>query len=137
MRSGLRSIEIPSSVEVIGEMCFRDCDSLIDVKFEAGSLLGEIRQYAFQYCGFNVIKIPKNVKVIMSHSFENCKSLRKVIFEGEVRMEKRVFMGCSIDAVVLPLGLPMFFSLEGFSLEPATVGANSVYRRNKPGGLSL
>jgi hypothetical protein len=41
---------IPSSVETIGEFCFRECQSLSDLTFEAGSAISHIGNLAFTDC---------------------------------------------------------------------------------------
>jgi hypothetical protein len=46
-RSGLKSIEIPSSVVVLGKWCFFQCTSLESVTFERGSRMERIDESAF------------------------------------------------------------------------------------------
>ncbi len=46
--TGLKSIEIPASVELIGKNAFAFNNNLTSVTFEEGSALKEIRNYAFQ-----------------------------------------------------------------------------------------
>jgi hypothetical protein len=48
--SGLKSIEIPSSVIRLGEHSFFDCKSLESVTFEIGSRLERINRLMFSSC---------------------------------------------------------------------------------------
>jgi hypothetical protein len=58
---GIKSIGIPSNVEVIGAKCFYHCESLCEVTFESGSKLKEIGGNAFSECRIKSIGIPSNV----------------------------------------------------------------------------
>jgi hypothetical protein len=60
--SGLRSIEIPSSVVVLGKMSFDSCKSLESVTFETGSRLERIEKSAFNGSGSKSIEIPPSVR---------------------------------------------------------------------------
>ena len=55
----MKSIEIPESVEYIGDGAFQDCTSLMS------------------------IKIPESVKIIGTWAFYNCPSLEEIIFKGK------------------------------------------------------
>jgi hypothetical protein len=48
--TGLKSIEIPSSVVALGEQSFYGCDSLKSVTFESGSQLERIDELMFDSC---------------------------------------------------------------------------------------
>jgi hypothetical protein len=39
--TGLTAINIPASIEIIGEECFAACESLSSITFESGSKLAE------------------------------------------------------------------------------------------------
>jgi hypothetical protein len=56
--SGLKSIVIPSSVVVLGKMCFYGCKSLESVTFESGSRLERIEECAFSGSGLKSIENP-------------------------------------------------------------------------------
>jgi hypothetical protein len=55
---GLRSIELPSSVVVLGKLSFHRCRLLESVTFESGSRLERIAEYAFYESGLRSIEIP-------------------------------------------------------------------------------
>jgi hypothetical protein len=66
--SGLISVFIPSSVEVIGSGCFSWCKSLISIIFESGSGITRIEDDAFLYTpiglsgAVNALKSVKNLE---------------------------------------------------------------------------
>jgi hypothetical protein len=78
-------IEIPSSVEFIGENCFRGCESLCEITFESGSKLQRIEEEAFRLNNLKMIEIPSSVEFIGEFCFSECQSLYDVRFEGHVR----------------------------------------------------
>jgi hypothetical protein len=85
--SGLVSMSIPASVEVIGKSAFNVCGSLESVTFEAGSVLREIGEDAFRANlfregGLKSIVIPASVEVIGKAAFKDCSSLESVTFEA-------------------------------------------------------
>jgi hypothetical protein len=73
--SRLKEIVIPSSVEVIGELCF--CSSygveVVELQFE--SCLREIGRSAFSRRGLANFEIPPKCEVLTGGSFENVKSV--------------------------------------------------------------
>lgn len=91
----MTAIEIPSSVETIGERIFRRCTGLVNVTFEKGSRLtsitgdcvkdsgNRVTSYgAFLECtSLTKIEIPASVTTIGSGAFRDCSSLEIVSFE--------------------------------------------------------
>ena len=68
----LEDIEIPTSVEEIGEMCFYECSSLSRVTFGSGSVLKRIGKEAFRGCKeLREIQLPASVEEIGEKCFEN------------------------------------------------------------------
>jgi hypothetical protein len=80
--TGLKKIEISSSVEFIGKYCFSECKFLYEVLFEAGSKLKRIDEYGFHGTGLNQIEIPSSVEFIGKHCFCGCQSLCVIRFEA-------------------------------------------------------
>ena len=96
----LREIEIPASVEEIGEACFSGCSSLSRVTFACGSAVRRIGKEAFRGCGqLGEIEIPACVEEIGEGCFK-CdfgSSLSRVTFaSGSAlkRIGKGAFSGC-------------------------------------------
>ena len=88
--SGLQSIEIPASVETIGNGAFYNCKALTTVTFEKGSQLKKIQGGVdndivcgtFMRCtSLTSIEIPASVETIESTAFSYCKALTTVTFE--------------------------------------------------------
>jgi hypothetical protein len=55
--SGLKSIQIPNSVEKLEYECFSQCESHSEVIFESGSKLKEIGERVFNDCPLQCVKI--------------------------------------------------------------------------------
>ena len=88
--TALTSIEIPASVETIGNTAFSDCSQLATVTFEKGSQLktiggGYYSSYyhgAFSDCSsLTSIEIPASVETIEATAFKRCSKLTTVTFE--------------------------------------------------------
>ena len=85
----IRSIEIPASVETIGEAAFKGCSQLTTVTFEKGSQLktigggynGSSYHGAFSDCPIRSIEIPASVEIIEAAAFYKCTKLTTVTFE--------------------------------------------------------
>jgi hypothetical protein len=57
----IKSIRIPSNVEVIGKRCFCDCKSLCEVTFEFGCKLKAISKSVFKPCPVECVILPKDL----------------------------------------------------------------------------
>ena len=80
--TALTSIEIPASVETIGNTAFMECSSLATVTFEKGSRLKTIGNNAYYRCtSLTSIEIPASVETIEKKAFMHCSSLATVTFE--------------------------------------------------------
>lgn len=75
--SSIKSIDIPSKVDKIGEYAFRECSSMKSVAFNEG--LTEIGEFAFSNCiSITEINIPSSVISIKKGAFAGCDSLTEL-----------------------------------------------------------
>lgn len=86
--TSLKKIEVPSSVEVIGEAVFKNCVSLESVVFDENSRL-------------KVLEGDYNVKGYYTGVFADCKSLKSIVIPANVQIiKKTAFKGCiSLETV--------------------------------------
>jgi serine/threonine protein kinase len=96
----LISIEIPSSVQIIGKNAFRECKSLVTVRFASDHdcNLEEIDDFAFYSCT-NLVSIdfPSSLKIIGTGVFESCSSLATARFADDSNLkdvEHKAFRSC-------------------------------------------
>jgi BspA type Leucine rich repeat region (6 copies) len=81
--SGLKSIEIPDSVRLIGNACFTDCYNLNTIKL--GNNISILPQECFKNCNACIsIIIPDSVKQISDNCFSGCTSLQHVFIGTNV-----------------------------------------------------
>ena len=100
--TALTSIQIPASVETIGLRAFKSCSSLVNITFEKGSILRDIKggskmasdymsiDYygAFSDCSaLTAIEIPASVESIGVAAFLHCKRLASVTFEHSSKLK--------------------------------------------------
>jgi hypothetical protein len=102
----LRTIAIPSSVEIIGYECFAGYSNLCEVIFEPGSKLREIQGWAF-FAGtaIRTIAIPSSVEIIGDWCFHRCANLREVTFESGSRLREiggLAFSYTSLESIAIP-----------------------------------
>lgn len=77
----LESILIPSSVEKIGLLSFKNCENLRNIIFLGNSELKTIGDFAFSGCrSLNSFSVPDNVEEIGTGAFSDCFSLEQVHF---------------------------------------------------------
>jgi hypothetical protein len=101
--TSLKSINIPSTVIVIGERAFSGCSQLWNVELSEG--LKRIDNHAFRDCTSLVsIRIPSTVKVISSGAFFACHQLVNVeLCEGLECIDQRAFCSCtSLQSIRIP-----------------------------------
>jgi len=138
----LEKIELPASLEELGEMAFYECSSLKTVTWSAKSKVTKISRYAFGDCtSLEKITIPNKVTNIASLAFINCSSLTSIdipssvieignqafdycanlsevkLHEGLEIIDNSAFRNTSIKKIVLPstvtrLGLAAFENCE-------------------------
>ena len=113
--TALTSIEIPASVETIGNTAFSDCSSLATVTFEKGSRLKTIGNNAYYRCtSLTSIEIPASVETIEKKAFSDCSKLATVTFEKGSQLKiigggysssyyYGAFLGCSsLTSIEIP-----------------------------------
>ncbi len=93
----LISIELPDSLEAIGECAFENMVYLEAISFGAG--LRKIGGYAFMGCtSLKSIVISEGVEEIASGAFRHCNKLERVILpESLVSLGKNVFEYCPVN----------------------------------------
>jgi hypothetical protein len=96
LASGVKSIEVPSSVEKIGIASFSNCKSLSKVSFERNCNLKEICVCAFRGSSLLEIDVPSSVEKIGSYCFYGCESLCDVTFGGSPFIGKKAFDHCPL-----------------------------------------
>jgi hypothetical protein len=75
LRSSLRSIHIPSNVEIIGT-CFADCNNLSIVPFESNSGRSVLEENVFLGCSaLETIWIPSHLQTLVLGHFESSASV--------------------------------------------------------------
>jgi hypothetical protein len=70
--SRLSAFTVPSSVEILGDRSFADCEDLSAVTFEEGSKLKTIGERAFAFSQIKLIAIPASVNEIDGSAFVGC-----------------------------------------------------------------
>lgn len=89
------SIELPSSLNKIGDSAFFDCDDLSHIVIPEGVI--EIGKDAFMKCeSLKKLTLPESLKSIGSKCFSDCVSLESVALPSKIKtLEEGVFNGCA------------------------------------------
>jgi hypothetical protein len=101
----VKKIQIPSSVEFIGNCCFYECKSLCEITFESRSKLQRIEEYAFYETGVKNVQIPSSVEFIGKKCFYGCNSLCEITFESRSklqRIEESAFSVSGLKKIQIP-----------------------------------
>ncbi len=64
-------VEIPASVEIIFDRAFRGNEELDILTFEDGSVLTDIKDFAFENCKIRMLQLPSNLVRIEQSAFRN------------------------------------------------------------------
>ena len=95
----LTEIEIPASVQKIGDHAFADCSNLTAVTFkeQAASKLTTIDTSAFEGCSLMTLsKLPEGVTTINASAFKNCKNVEFAkLPEGLTTIGNSAFENCT------------------------------------------
>jgi hypothetical protein len=65
----LRTIRIPSNIEILGDGCFTWCRQLADVNFDDGCFVNVIGECAFSYSSIREFMVPASVEVLWGYVF--------------------------------------------------------------------
>jgi hypothetical protein len=84
-RTSLKLIRIPSSVEVLGPLCFGLCQDLEEVFFAADSLLRNIEEGCFLGCSLRSICIPSSVELLDKSCFSKSQ-IDEIVFARGSRL---------------------------------------------------
>ncbi len=69
----MTSVEIPGSVQIIGDNAFQDCYRLREVVIASG--VRQIGDWAFSGTAIRTVRLPKTLKTIGREAFHNCENL--------------------------------------------------------------
>ena len=96
-RNTITSVQIPNTVEEIGDQAFQSCANLATVTFKGESQLKVINQYAFSECSsLTSITIPGSVTSIGNSAFSWCSSLTSITIPSSVKsIGDSAFYECS------------------------------------------
>lgn len=101
--TGLTQLELPNTVEQIGDSAFSECLNLsYAVLPDSVTQMGE---YLFEKCSaLENVQLPAGIKLIESATFLNCANLQSIqIPEGVDTIESDAFLGCTaLTSVLLP-----------------------------------
>lgn len=93
--SSIATLNVGSSVKLIGNKAFNNCASLVNVNFTEDSQLAEIGQNGFLGTGIVSITLPKTMIKTNSSMFNNCANLETVRFLGDITVIfGGTFQGC-------------------------------------------
>ena len=96
--SSLKSVEIPGTVESVGEDAFRDCAGLEELQLGAG--IKKIENSAFALCSsLKSVEIPGSVESVGEGAFSECSSLRRVVLPSTLVALARDAFDESVDLV--------------------------------------
>ena len=122
----MTSVQLPKTLEKIGNQAFEDCVSLPEINFPSG--LKEIGSFAFAGCSsFKSITIPSSVEILQSTVFSVCSELESVkILAPITEIPYSAFSNCGkLTSVEYPqtvtkIGDSAFFRCSGLKEAPIT-----------------
>ena len=92
--SNLETVNIPTSVEVIGSQTFEGCTKLSSITIPES--VTEIQHNTFNGCAsLAEVSLPESLRTISSNAFTNCSSLQSMTIGANIEnIEDGVFMNC-------------------------------------------
>lgn len=116
----IESLEIPASVETIGDHSFYYSQALKKIEFAENPNLTCIDKSAFSNSELlgeesnNSITIPKSVKILEEAAFKGCTNLESILFEANSELEflgRQVFIDCTqLKSITIPAGVTEILS---------------------------
>ena len=99
--SSIEEMELPDSLEILGNSAFSCCSSLKRIKLSAS--LTTIAEDTFTNCkNLNNVYIPEGIRIIKKNAFNMCKSLINICFPDSLeKIEKGAFSFCGFKTVVV------------------------------------
>ena len=102
---GLKTIDLPKSIQIVGEESFF-ASGLATLNLPQGSALKQIRSWAFSQTSLRALWLPKSLEKIEDYAFMNCRTLSEVTIEdGSALMSigMAAFSDCSaLSAFEIP-----------------------------------
>ena len=101
----LQKVDLPDSVEKIGIRAFSMCYLLENIKLSMN--IRVIADFAFNECGIKYVEIPKNVYEVGQGAFRDCEQLKRVILpDGLQTIGMISFSNCKqLEDINFPAGL--------------------------------
>ena len=104
---GCKNTVIPSSIKIIDDFAFDECEDLISITIPEN--VTHIGFAAFDHCGFTSLIIPDSITTIGQHAFQGCKRLQSLVLgksitliEGEAFGDLKELKQIQIKAPVPP-----------------------------------
>lgn len=121
--SGITTLNIPNSLNIIGDHTFYCCENLETINFENNSTLSYIDLSAFSGCDkLNNVVLPASVERIEGTAFLNCLSLTNFSFAPNSTIKyigSRTFMNTAIVNITIPASVeeigPAVFSIHNYT----------------------
>ncbi len=103
IKTGICSVTLPDSIEVIGESAFRNCLSLTSADLGDGAM--DIHRYAFMNCtSLSDVRLSENTKAIYDGAFTSC-ALTSLILPGSIDTLGTAFNGNPLESVICREGI--------------------------------
>lgn len=121
--TALTSLELTSSIQIIGESAFDSCKNLHMIHFNSDAESLEIGKTAFGYCeALETLVLSNNIKKIGENAFKACTALKRVDIGNVETIEYDAFYKCENIESVNITDLSLWFDIKFGSPQ-----ANPVY----------
>lgn len=115
--TGIESLSIPKSVEVIKEYAFADCPILVDVEVDAA----KIEEGAFQNSAIENLSIGNNVKSIGAEAFADNDLNGKIVLPNVSQISENAFYGAYDAEFVANDNIAVALKEEGLNARTPTL----------------